>query len=85
MSTQPTRPEIDFPGDQPPTELVIEDITVGDGPEAVAGHTDSRALRRRRALDRRGVRRLVEPRRRRWSSGSASAWSSPAGTRASRA
>ena len=39
MSTEPTRPEIDFPGDQPPTELVIEDITVGDGPEAVAGHT----------------------------------------------
>ena len=37
MSNQPTRPEIDFPGDQPPTELVIEDITVGDGPEAVAG------------------------------------------------
>ena len=37
--TQPTRPEIDFPGDQPPTELVLEDITVGDGPEAAAGHT----------------------------------------------
>ena len=39
MSTQPTRPEIDFPGDQPPTELVIEDITVGDGTEAAAGNT----------------------------------------------
>ena len=39
MTTEPTRPEIDFPGDQPPTELVIEDITIGSGPEAVAGHT----------------------------------------------
>ena len=41
MSTQPTRPEIDFPGDQPPTELVIEDITVGDGTEATVGSTVS--------------------------------------------
>ena len=41
MSTQPTRPEIDFPGDQPPTELVIEDINVGDGTEATAGSTVS--------------------------------------------
>jgi peptidylprolyl isomerase len=41
MSPQPTRPEIDFPGDQPPTELVIEDITVGDGTEATAGSTVS--------------------------------------------
>ena len=41
MSTQPTRPEIDFPGDQPPTELVIEDITVGDGTQATAGSTVS--------------------------------------------
>ena len=41
MSTQPTRPEIDFPGVQPPTELVIEDITVGDGTEATAGSTVS--------------------------------------------
>jgi peptidylprolyl isomerase len=41
MSTQPTRPEIDFPGDQPPSELVLEDITVGDGTEATAGSTVS--------------------------------------------
>jgi len=41
MSPQPTRPEIDFPGDQPPTELVIEDITVGDGTQATAGSTVS--------------------------------------------
>jgi peptidylprolyl isomerase len=39
MSTQPTRPEIDFPGDAPPADLVIEDITVGDGAEATAGST----------------------------------------------
>lgn len=31
------RPEIDFPEGTPPTELVIEDITEGDGAEATAG------------------------------------------------
>ena len=41
MSTQPTRPEIDFPGDEPPTELVVEDITVGEGAEATPGSTIS--------------------------------------------
>ncbi len=41
MSTQPTRPEIDFPGDAPPADLVIEDLTVGDGAEATAGSTVS--------------------------------------------
>jgi peptidylprolyl isomerase len=41
MSTEPTRPEIDFPGDEPPTELVVEDITVGDGAEATRGSTVS--------------------------------------------
>ncbi|MGL4746013.1 MAG: FKBP-type peptidyl-prolyl cis-trans isomerase [Dermatophilaceae bacterium] len=35
------KPEIDFPGEQPPVELVVEDITVGDGAEAVAGTTVS--------------------------------------------
>lgn len=40
MAHDPTvKPEIDFPGDQPPAELVIEDITVGDGREAQAGDT----------------------------------------------
>ena len=34
-----TKPEIDFPGDAAPSELVIEDITEGDGPEAGAGQT----------------------------------------------
>jgi peptidylprolyl isomerase len=41
VSTEPTRPEIDFPGDQPPTDLLIEDVTVGDGAEATAGSTVS--------------------------------------------
>lgn len=33
------KPEIDFPGDEPPTDLVIEDITVGDGRQAEPGDT----------------------------------------------
>ena len=32
-----TKPEIDFIEGPPPTELVITDITVGDGPEATPG------------------------------------------------
>jgi len=35
------KPEIDFPDFDPPTDLVIEDLTVGDGPEASAGQTVS--------------------------------------------
>lgn len=31
------KPEIDYPEGPAPTELVIEDIIVGDGPEAVNG------------------------------------------------
>ena len=31
------KPEIDFPGDTPPAELVVEDIEVGKGAEATAG------------------------------------------------
>lgn len=31
------KPEIDIPDEAPPAELVIEDLTVGDGPEAEAG------------------------------------------------
>ncbi|WP_377642570.1 FKBP-type peptidyl-prolyl cis-trans isomerase [Oryzobacter terrae] len=41
MSTEPTRPEIDFPGDAPPADLLIEDVTVGDGAEATSGSTVS--------------------------------------------
>jgi peptidylprolyl isomerase len=33
------KPEIDFPSGPAPAELVIEDITVGDGAEAVPGGT----------------------------------------------
>ncbi|GAA1746121.1 FKBP-type peptidyl-prolyl cis-trans isomerase [Nostocoides vanveenii] len=33
------RPEIDFPEGEAPADLVIEDITVGDGAEAKAGST----------------------------------------------
>jgi peptidylprolyl isomerase len=35
------KPEIDFPGDVAPTELVIEDLVVGDGAEAKAGDSIS--------------------------------------------
>jgi peptidylprolyl isomerase len=35
------RPEIDFPGGQPPAYLDITDITVGDGTEATSGSTVS--------------------------------------------
>ena len=31
------KPEIEFPGGEPPTDLVIKDITVGEGAEAKAG------------------------------------------------
>jgi peptidylprolyl isomerase len=34
-----TKPEIDFPGEQPPTELEIIDNEVGTGAEAKAGDT----------------------------------------------
>jgi peptidylprolyl isomerase len=33
------KPEIDFPGGEPPAELEIKDIVVGDGAEATAGAT----------------------------------------------
>jgi peptidylprolyl isomerase len=36
-----TKPEIDFPGDAAPAELVVEDLKEGDGPEAGAGDTIS--------------------------------------------
>ena len=31
------KPEIDFPGGEPPTELEVTDLTVGDGQQAEAG------------------------------------------------
>ena len=33
------KPEIDFPGGEPPAELVITDVVVGDGAEATPGKT----------------------------------------------
>jgi len=36
-----TKPEIDFPGDVAPADLVIEDLVLGDGAEAKAGDTIS--------------------------------------------
>jgi peptidylprolyl isomerase len=35
--SQKSKPEIDFPGAEPPTDLVVEDIEVGDGDTAVPG------------------------------------------------
>ncbi len=35
------KPEIDFVDPTPPTDLVIKDLTVGDGTEAVSGKTVS--------------------------------------------
>ena len=37
MTNQPTKPEIDAPEGPAPTELVITDLVVGDGAEAVPG------------------------------------------------
>jgi peptidylprolyl isomerase len=39
MADLSQKPDIDFPEGPPPTELVITDITVGEGAEAVAGGT----------------------------------------------
>ena len=33
------KPEIDFPDFEPPADLVITDLTEGDGAEAVSGQT----------------------------------------------
>jgi peptidylprolyl isomerase len=39
MTFDRTKPEIEFPGDTPPSDLVVVDQIVGDGREAVAGST----------------------------------------------
>jgi peptidylprolyl isomerase len=39
MTSPATKPSVDVPDGPPPTELVVEDLSVGDGPEAVAGTT----------------------------------------------
>ena len=38
---EPTRPDVEPPTGPAPDDLVIEDITVGDGPEATPGSTVS--------------------------------------------
>ena len=37
MTNPSSKPEVDFPTGDAPTELQIRDITVGDGAEAVPG------------------------------------------------
>ena len=39
MAQERTRPEIDFPGGEPPTELQVDDEIVGEGAEAGPGST----------------------------------------------
>ena len=35
--SEKTKPEVEFPGDNPPADLIIEDVEIGDGAEATAG------------------------------------------------
>jgi len=37
--TNPEKPAVSIPAEDPPTTLVSEDLTVGEGPEAQAGST----------------------------------------------
>lgn len=39
LDPERTKPELDYPGDAPPTDLVIEDLIEGDGPAVEAGQT----------------------------------------------
>jgi peptidylprolyl isomerase len=39
MTSPASKPSVEIPAGPPPTELVVEDLSVGDGPEAVAGTT----------------------------------------------
>ncbi len=39
LMTKPSKPEIEAPTGPPPSELQVTDLTVGEGPEAVAGAT----------------------------------------------
>jgi len=34
---EPTKPDVAIPAEEPPADLVVEDLTVGDGPEATKG------------------------------------------------
>jgi peptidylprolyl isomerase len=78
-----SKPEVDFPGGEPPTELEITDIWEGDGPVANPGdvvkvhYLGSRSLRAENST-RAGTGATP------CSSSSALGGSSPAGTRAFR-
>ncbi len=37
MTSPATKPSVEIPDGPPPKELVVEDLSVGDGPEAVSG------------------------------------------------
>ena len=39
LDPERTKPELDFPGDTPPADLVIEDLIPGSGPAVQAGQT----------------------------------------------
>ena len=39
MTSSATKPSVEIPDGPPPTELVVEDLTVGSGPEATSGTT----------------------------------------------
>ncbi len=36
-TSEPTKPIVDIPAGDPPADLVIDDLVVGDGPEATSG------------------------------------------------
>ena len=79
-----TKPEVDFPGGEPPTELLITDIWEGDGSVASPGdrvkvHYVGVAYSRGRNSTPAGTEAI------RWSSSSVPGTSSPAGIRACRA
>jgi peptidylprolyl isomerase len=41
LNPERSKPELDFPGEVPPADLVIEDVIVGDGAQVVSGQTVS--------------------------------------------
>jgi len=39
LNPERSKPELDFPGEVPPADLVIEDVIVGDGAQVASGQT----------------------------------------------
>jgi peptidylprolyl isomerase len=37
VTDKPDKPDVDFPGGEPPTDLAVSDLIVGDGAEATPG------------------------------------------------